>query len=126
MDTSVKITLKGKTFNASFPNIGQEIQIEGSKLTLTEGKYPIMALAPMATTKRALDIADAVAYFAALFGDELFALYGVSDIKNFMELNRYDIDEMVNEYLTKYEPFYEGIIKRTDRKTRTQEKKEKK
>ena len=123
---SVEVIIKGKSYTLGFPNVGETIEIESLKTFLTKGRYSLMALSPMTTMIDALNLVDSISYLAPLIGNDLLIAYNKQHVNGLMELEVDEIEELVSEYLLKYEPFYESIVKRKDRATATSEKKAKK
>jgi hypothetical protein len=56
----------GKEYEISFPNIGQMMDIEQSKLTLTNSRYIDFALSPLNNHVFILDFTDAISYLSNL------------------------------------------------------------
>lgn len=52
-------TVKGKEYTLTIPNIGQLIEIEGSRQELSQGKYNELISSRLVTTQSLLDLIDA-------------------------------------------------------------------
>jgi hypothetical protein len=117
MDTQAETTFFGNPQTVKFPNIGQYIDIERLKTTLSDGRYPLMAMSPLNSTRVALHLIDAVAYGSVLMGDVFYKKTDVPDLKSILDLSMTDekVIEMLRWYQEDYVPFHNGIEKRMDR-----------
>ena len=77
------ITFRGSDYIVKFPNVGQFIDIENSKMFLTNGKYVDMAISVLKIHAFQLDIIDTISYFSVLI-PELKEHLG---IKNWRDLD---------------------------------------
>lgn len=56
----------GRIYEISFPNIGQMMDIEQSKMSLTNNRYIDFALSPLKNHQFILDYTDAISYLSNL------------------------------------------------------------
>jgi len=100
------IQIKGKDYNVKFPTVGQLMDIESFKISYTNGKYIDMALSGMRVHLFALDIADALSYFAILIPELKTDL----KVKNWRDIDINLAKELVEVYKDKFIPWYKPII----------------
>lgn len=74
--------INGKKYIVKFPNVGQIMDIEDFKMTLSRGKYVELALSPLKIHVFQCDLIDAMSYFTVLSKDikEDFNLNNVRDV----------------------------------------------
>lgn len=98
---SVVIELGGLNFTVKYPNVGQLIDIEVKKQTMTRGHYNTMARnASTQDHLLALNYIDAYATFSVLNPEIVKA----ADIEYF-DLNQTHGIEFIDQYLSVYVPF---------------------
>lgn len=117
---TVEVTLKGNNFKIGYPTIGEYIEIEGLKQAITKGRYAVMALSPMSTARKSLDLVDAISFLSVLIGEPLFKMYKVNAVNEMLNISMQDAEDLLVAYGI-YEAFYESISPRTDRETKTQQ-----
>lgn len=103
MTSQRKITLsiKGNSYSAEFPTIGQFMRIESLKQQLTGGQYTSMATSQLSSQFEALEFVDIVSYFSILFPKISKDLNKVS----FEEIDAIDFAEVRKEYREKFLPW---------------------
>ena len=117
METQKTMTYFGNEVAVTFPNIGQYIEIERLKTVLSEGRYPVMAVSPLDSTRLALSLIDAIAYGSQLMGNSFLPPLGVVDLKDILNISMSDdkVQELIRWYSKEYAPFHNSIEKRKDR-----------
>lgn len=104
---SVTITIDDNKYLASFPNVGQKIQIEINKQRYSSGQYGSMLLTGTQDAVDALDLIDAISTFEVVCPDF------IKDFKpgiSFSSLPLNSGKQIVDQYTNIYRPFYKKII----------------
>ena len=109
IERSAKLKIKKNSYEVSFPTVGELIQIESLKITLSNGKYGEMLQSNMVSMLNALDYIDMVAYFSTLCPDIL------RDSKvDLTKIDALDAVELLEVYKDQFIPFwkrYEDLAK---------------
>lgn len=105
MSNSVKMTVKGREYEISYPNVGQFYQIESMKQSLSRGFYNTMVMSPSSMTQHALDMIDIEASIVVLCPKLIEDL----KVKNFAQLDVRDYKIIRDEYVKVVEPFFREI-----------------
>ena len=103
---SKKITIGEKSFIVNFPNVGQMIDIESMKQSLTGNRYGSMASSGIASMYLALDIVDTIAFLTICVPD-IAKYYNITDYSSLSS-------DKINTYVTVYKeqilPWYNKIL----------------
>lgn len=100
------IDFRGSSYIAKFPNVGQMMDIENMKMTLTNGKYSVMAVSGMKIHLWQLDMVDAISYFSVLcpeMGKDL-------GIKNWRDLDADLGKEITLAYVKQFVPWIKPLL----------------
>jgi len=97
-----KLAFQGQTFEVKFPTVGQTIDIETMKITLSNGIYRQMVSTNSGSGNLALDFIDAIAVFTVLIPELKTHL----KIDNIMNLTPFEMKEMVLAYKKVFFPWY--------------------
>lgn len=107
MQKTVKVTIQGKDYNVAFPNIGQLLEIESMKMSITNSKYVDLAMSDIASNSFAANLADAISTFFVLVPD----LRKNLDVKSYSEVELEVGVGIVESYFKQYYPFYKEVMK---------------
>jgi len=107
MEMSTKIIYNEKTYVVKYPNVGQLLEIESIKQSLSSNNYTMMALSNVKSMSFALDIIDSVAYFSTLIPD----LKADLNVKNFMDLDQITAKRLTIAYRKYFLPWY-GVLEK--------------
>ena len=106
IERSKKITIGEKSFIVNFPNVGQMIDIESMKQSLTGNRYGSMASSGIASMYLALDIVDTIAFLTICVPD-IAMYYNITDYSSLSS-------DKINTYVTVYKeqilPWYNKIL----------------
>lgn len=106
IERSKKITIGEKSFIVNFPNVGQMIDIESMKQSLTGNRYGSMASSGIASMYLALDIVDTIAFLTICVPD-IARYYNITDYSSLSS-------DKINTYVTVYKeqilPWYNKIL----------------
>ena len=106
IERSKKITIGEKSFIVNFPNVGQMIDIESMKQSLTGNRYGSMASSGIASMYLALDIVDTIAFLTICVPD-IAKYYNIIDYSSLSS-------DKINTYVTVYKeqilPWYNKIL----------------
>lgn len=106
IERSKKITIGEKSFIVNFPNVGQMIDIESMKQSLTGNRYGSMASSGIASMYFALDIVDTIAFLTICVPD-IAKYYNITDYSSLSS-------DKINTYVTVYKeqilPWYNKIL----------------
>ena len=101
MNREIKISVKENSYKVSFPNVGQFLNIEALKATLSDGLYGAMQASRTIDSGFALDVVDMEAYFTVLCPDLVKDL----NVKSFRELDIVDVIELRTVFVDQMLPF---------------------
>lgn len=99
------IKFRGNDYIVKFPNVGQMIDIENNKMSLTNGRYADMAMSVLKIQIFQLDITDMIAYFAILAPQikEDLAL------KNWRDMDAKTAKELVGIFKKEFIPWFKPL-----------------
>lgn len=97
MNKNCIITIDNKVYALSIPNVGQLMEIESMKMSLSNGQYGAMARANTKASVFTLDLIDAFATFRALIP--------TLNLGSFLDLSPEKSKTIVKEYRSKWLPF---------------------
>lgn len=113
------IKLSGNTYTLKYPTIGQVVDIETWKLTISKGKYlQMVGAGNLKAMEEALDYVDMCSYFLVLCPDL------IRDAKvDLTSLDTLDSVEIMDVYKTQFVPWWNNYLKAV-RPEKKEEKKE--
>jgi hypothetical protein len=100
------IKFKGNDYIAKFPNVGQMMEIENNKMSLTNGKYVDMAMSALKIHVFQLDMVDTISYFSVLIPTIKEQL----EIKNWRDLDANVAKELVLVYKKQFIPWFKPLL----------------
>jgi hypothetical protein len=105
MDENLIFTLKGRSYEMTFPRVGEYRTIEAMKQTLSMNSYGSMYRTMMVSSEEALDMVDMEAFFTVLCPKI------ITDLKcdSFAELGLKDYLEVKKVYKEKVLPWWKEI-----------------
>lgn len=106
IERSKKITIGEKSFVVNFPNVGQMIDIESMKQSLTGNRYGSMASSGIASMYMALDIVDTIAFLSVCVPD-MAKYYNIQD---YSTLPADKMNQYVKIYKEELLPWYNKIL----------------
>lgn len=106
IERSKKVTIGEKSFVVNFPNVGQMIDIESMKQSLTGNRYGSMASSGIASMYMALDVVDTIAFLTICVPD--IAKY--YDIQDYTMLPADKMNQYVKLYKDEILPWYNKIL----------------
>lgn len=101
-----KFKIGEKEFTATFPNVGQIIDLESFKQALTSNRYGQMAASGISSMYNALDLVDAIAFFQIVV-PEVGKYFG---IKNYTVLQLDKISALIKAYQEQIRPWYDKTM----------------
>jgi len=114
MTNPLPLQILGKNFTVKeFPSIGQLMEIEAMKNSLSKGQYHRMVQSNLKTTLFTLSLIDAVATFSVLLGTEFikFTSEMAGEGKTLYDLPGMSAKELVRVYDKEFLPWYNGFMK---------------
>ncbi len=106
IERSKKVTIGERSFVVNFPNVGQMIDIESMKQSLTGNRYGSMASSGIASMYMALDVVDTIAFLTICVPD-------IAKYYNIQDYTMLPADKM-NQYVKLYKdeilPWYNKIL----------------
>jgi hypothetical protein len=99
-------TFKGEKVTVQFPNVGQMIDMESLKQSLTGNKYGSMSASGVKSMFFALDMVDALCFFEIMCPK----IKRIMEIKNFTTLNPEDMKDVVAVYKEHVAPWYNKML----------------
>ena len=97
---------QGEKVTVKFPNVGQMIDMESLKQSLTGNKYGAMSASGVKSMFYALDMVDAISFLQVCVPS--VAKY--YDIKNYTALAPEDIKELVEAYQKELKPWFDKVM----------------
>lgn len=107
MERSKKFQIGKKSFIAQFPNVGQIIDIDSMKQALSSNRYGVMAASGVQSAYFALDLIDAIAFFAIVCPE----VGKHFDIANYASMQIDEINDILKAYTEDIRPWYEETMK---------------
>ena len=107
MQTATIVKIGKDSYDVSYPNVGQKLDIENVKLMLTNSQYGEMARSGHVTALQLLDLVDAVAYFTILVPELKSSL----KVQDFMDMNPVEARNLRKGYKKYFVPFFEAVEK---------------
>lgn len=104
LNRSIQIEVSGNKYSIDFPNVGQYIEIENLKMSLTNGMYPQMALSPLKGAYFAIKLVDAISIFSVLVPKMREKLSGV---KSYNDLDLVLGKQLVSVYEKQFMKWYQ-------------------
>lgn len=106
IERTKQINIGEKHFTVNFPNVGQLIDIEARKQSLTGNRYGSMAASGIASMYMALDVVDTIAFLTVCV-PEIAKYYNIIDYSSLSP-------DKMNTYVTVYKeqilPWYNQIM----------------
>lgn len=99
-------TFKGEKVTVQFPNVGQMIDMESLKQSLTGNKYGSMSASGVKSMFFALDMVDALCFFEIMCPK----IKRIMEIKSFTTLNPEDMKDVVAVYKEHVAPWYNKML----------------
>lgn len=99
-------TFKGEKVTVQFPNVGQMIDMESLKQSLTGNKYGSMSASGVKSMFFALDMVDALCFFEIMSPK----IKRIMEIKSFTTLNPEDMKDVVAVYKEHVAPWYNKML----------------
>lgn len=99
------IKFKGNDYIIKFPNVGQMIDIENNKMSLTNGRYADMAMSVLKIQIFQLDITDMISYFAIL-APQIKEDLG---LKNWRDMDAKLAKELVSVFKKDFIPWFKPL-----------------
>lgn len=99
-------TFKGEKVTVNFPNVGQMIDMESLKQSLTGNKYGSMSASGVKSMFFALDMVDALCFFEVMCPK----IKRIMEIKTFTTLNPEDMKDVVAAYKEHVAPWYNKML----------------
>ena len=105
IERNLTISIGEKKFSCDFPNVGQLIDLESLKQSLTNNKYGVMASSGITNMYYALDLVDAISFYQICV-PSVAKFY---DIKNFASLSVDRIKELglIEVYQEQIKPWFD-------------------
>lgn len=104
---SVDVIINDKTYNISFPNVGQMMEIESKKIALGGGVYRDLITAGTKSAQYNLDLIDAISNFTVLIPE----LRKDLDVKSFLDIDLITGKHVVKAYNKQFYPWFQEIQK---------------
>lgn len=103
-----QIILKIKEFSypVKFPNVGQLMDIENMKMSLTNGSYADMIRSGLKSSYFNTEIVDTIAHFWVLLPDLRTDLA----VKSYTELDPFLAKDLLKVYREQFSPWYEKLM----------------
>lgn len=96
----------GEKITVNFPNVGQMIDMESLKQSLTGNKYGAMSASGVKSMFYALDMVDSLSFFEVMC-PKVKRILGV---KSFTEMNPEDMKPLVEAYKKHIAPWYDKLL----------------
>jgi len=110
IEREITFNYNEKKFNIKFPNVGQMIDIEGMKNSLTRGKYGSFAASGIQSMYLILDMVDTIA-FISIMCPKLKKMISSDEEVDYTDMNPEDLKDLIKVYKTEIFPWYSKIIK---------------
>lgn len=105
LNKELEITVKGNSYKVKFPNVGQYIDLQAMKMSLSSNQYGSMERSFHPSMQRALNMVDVEAIFTVLCPELIKDLVPTS----FSDMGLADYRELEEVYKAKVIPWWEQI-----------------
>ena len=102
MEKVKKFTIGKKQFTATFPNVGQIIDIDAMKQALSSNRYGSMVASGLASAYYALDLIDAISFYQVVIPE----VGRYFNITNYSELSLEESQDLVKTFKEQIQPWY--------------------
>lgn len=109
IEREISIPFEGKKFSIKFPNVGQMIDIESLKSSLSGNKYGSFAASGIKTMYFALDMIDAISFFSVMC-PKLKDFITEEDNVDYTQMKPESVKELVTLYQKFVLPWYSKIL----------------
>lgn len=101
-----QIKIEGKDYTVTFPNVGQLMEIESTKLVFSKNKYIQLSMSDLKTHSFILDVVDSISYLSVLIP----SLKDDLGIKNWNEMDALSAKKIVHVYRKQFVPWFLPIL----------------
>ncbi len=102
MEKVKKFTIGKKQFTATFPNVGQIIDIDAMKQALSSNRYGSMVASGLSSAYYALDLIDAISFYQVVMPE----VGRYFNITNYSELSLEESQDLVAAFKEQIQPWY--------------------
>lgn len=103
---TVKVSLNGKDYIVGMPNVGQQMEIESLKMSLTNNNYGEMAKSGLRTHQYNLDLVDGLSYFSILIKDFRKDM----KVESLMDMDAFLGKHVVQAFRKQFNPWYKAFV----------------
>lgn len=96
----------GEKITVNFPNVGQMIDMESLKQSLTGNKYGAMSASGVKSMFYALDMVDTLAFFEVMYP----RVKRILGVKSFTEMNPEEMKPLIEAYKEHVVPWYDKLL----------------
>jgi hypothetical protein len=104
---TIQIRIETNVYNVNFPNVGQMMDIENMKMSLTNGSYADMVRSGLKSSYYNTEIVDTIAHLWVLIPE----LRADLQVRNFSELDPFVAKKLLKVYREQFTPWYEKLMK---------------
>lgn len=98
--------LEGTSYEVKFPNVGQVIDMENMKMSLTNGGYVEMLRSGLKTSYFVIDLVDSVSFLYILVP----SLREDLNVRDYNELDPFMAKKIVKVYKSQIKPWFDGLM----------------
>lgn len=102
---STKISINNQDFIVKFPNVGQLMEIEALKMSLTNNNYADMVRSGLRSSQFNLDLVDAISHFSVMIPD----LRKNLEIESITTMDPFLGKELVTVFKKQFYPWYKNF-----------------
>jgi hypothetical protein len=103
---TIQFVLEGVTYNAKFPNVGNYLDIENTRMMLTNNSYADLLRSGLKASWFAVDLVDAISFMLVMVPNLRVDL----NVKNYNDLDPFEAKKIVKVYKKQIKPWYEGLM----------------
>lgn len=111
IEREITISYNDKKFQVKFPNVGQMIDIESLKNSLTMGKYGQFAASGVKSMYFILDVVDTIAFLTIMCPKLKNFITEEDSNQDYTQMKPETIKELVKVYKNQILPWYSNILK---------------
>lgn len=111
IEREITISYNDKKFQVKFPNVGQLIDIESLKNSLTMGKYGQFAASGVKSMYFILDVVDTIAFMTVMCPKLKNFITDEDSDKDYTQMKPETVKELVMVYKKQILPWYSNILK---------------
>jgi len=103
---STRVKIENAEYDVKFPTVGQMLDIENMKMSLTDNNYSMLLRSGLKTSFFATELVDAIAHFWILIPE----LRNDLTVKHYSDLDPFLAKKLVKVFRKQFSPWYDVLM----------------